>query len=172
MLTSYYSQWSKVWTPGGISISRSQKNHSYPLYAPLVPGDWCFDIKTIDYIQRYEAQLAKLDARTVWGELKETAIGDAFYRFGLDEERAARVEPVLLCWEKPGGTSAAFCHRRLVAQWFQSELGQIVPEGYVNKKGDRVITPSFDTLCRIEPDGTFVRLDKETAQGQGTLSLF
>mgnify|MGYP000126020537 CR=1 FL=1 len=172
MLTSCYSQWSKIWTPGGISISRTQKNHAYPVYAPLVPGDWCFDIKTIDYIKRYEAQLSHLDARTVWEELKEMAIDDAIHRFGLDEARALRVEPVMLCWEKPGGTSAAFCHRRLVAQWLQSELGVIVPEGHIDKKGCRVITPSFDTLCRIEPDGTFTRLSKETNQGQGTLNLF
>ena len=173
MLTSYYSQWSKVWTPGGISISRSQKNHAYPVYAPLVPGCWSYsDIKPADYVPFYLNQLSNLNARIVWGELKEVAINDAIRRFFLDAERAARVEPVLLCWEKPGGTSAAFCHRRLVAQWLQAELGQIVPEGYVSKKGDRVITPSFDTLCRIEPDGTFTRLDKETAQGQFTLSLF
>ena len=155
--------------PGGVSISRTQKNHAYPVYAPLVPGDWCFDIKTIDYIKRYEAQLAVLDARTVWEELKAVAIGDAVRRFVLDEVRAARVEPVLLCWEKPGGTSAAFCHRRLVAQWLQAELGVIVPEGHIDTKGNRRITPSFDTLCRIEADGTFTRLAKETNQGQFTL---
>ena len=172
MLTSYYSQWSKVWTPGGISISRTQKNHSYPVYAPLVPGDWCWNSKIVDYIPRYEAQLAKLDARTVWVELHATAAGDAIGRFGLDEVRAARAEPVIMCWEKPGGTSAAFCHRRLVAQWLQAELGVIVPEGHVSNKGYRVITPNFDTLCRIESDGTFTRLDKETAQGQFTLNLF
>jgi len=173
MLTSYYAQWSKNWIPGGISISRSQKNHAYPIYAPLVPGSWFHDLRPVDYIQRYEAQLSRLDAQTVWEELKEIAMGDAIQRFGLDGVRAIKkVEPVLLGWEKPGGTSAAFCHRRLVAQWLQAELGHVVSEGHVNSKGDRVLTPSFDTLCRIEPDGTFVRLDKETAQGQFTLNLF
>lgn len=31
---------------------------------------------------------------------------------------------VLLCYEKPG----EFCHRRLVARWFETKLGIIVPE--------------------------------------------
>ena len=138
-----------------------------------MPGDWSYsDIKPVDYIPFYENQLSKLNARMVWEELKGIAIENAIRQFGLNAARASMVEPVLLCWEKPGATSAAFCHRRLVAQWLQTELGVIVSEGYVGKKGDRVLTPSFDTLCRIESDGTFTRLDKETALGQFTLSLF
>ena len=173
MLTSYYAKWSKVFTPGGICISRTQRNYSHPIYAPLVPENWSYyDLKPVEYIPCYQEQLDKLSAKTTWAELQEMATGDAVRRFGLDAARAARVEPVLLCWETPGGTSAAFCHRRLVAQWLQAELGKVVPEGYVNSKGDRVITPSFDTLCRITVDGTFVRLDKETAQGQFSLNLF
>lgn len=34
------------------------------------------------------------------------------------------VESILLCWEGPG----KFCHRRLVAEWFNETLGLIVPE--------------------------------------------
>ena len=172
MLTSYYSQWLKNWIPGGISLGRSQRSYSYPTYAPLVPGDWCYDIKSVKMIPRYEAQLANLNAQTVWEKLKKIATGNAIAQFGLNAAKASMVEPVLLCWEKPGGTSAAFCHRRLVAQWLQSELGHVVSEGHVTGKGDRILTPSFDTLCRIELDGTFVRLDKETAHGQFTLNLF
>ena len=33
----------------------------------------------------------------------------------------------LLCWEKPG----MFCHRRIVAQWIQDNLGIEVPESIV-----------------------------------------
>ncbi|EDP8947924.1 hypothetical protein IDN71_003483 [Salmonella enterica] len=44
------------------------------------------------------------------------------------------VEPVLLCWEKPG----EFCHRQLVARWFRRELG-IAVEEY-----DPRATPQFD----------------------------
>ena len=31
---------------------------------------------------------------------------------------------VLICYEKPGD----FCHRRIVAQWIENELGIVVPE--------------------------------------------
>ena len=173
MLTSYYAKWSKVFTPGGICISRTQRTYSHPIHAPLVPGAWSYyDLKPVEYIPCYQEQLDTLSAKTTWAELQEMATSDAVRRFGLTEVRASRVEPVLLCWETPGGTSAAFCHRRLVAQWLQSELGKIVPEGHVSSKGDRVTTPSFDTLCRIAEDGSFIRLDKETAQGQFSLNLF
>lgn len=38
---------------------------------------------------------------------------------------------VLLCYEKPG----QFCHRRLVAEWFEQELGLVVPELEIKLKG-------------------------------------
>ncbi|EDQ8408608.1 hypothetical protein GO387_003587, partial [Salmonella enterica subsp. enterica serovar Senftenberg] len=44
------------------------------------------------------------------------------------------VEPVLLCWEKPG----EFCHRQLVSRWFRRELGISVEED------DPRATPQFD----------------------------
>ncbi len=39
---------------------------------------------------------------------------------------------VLLCWEEPG----EFCHRRLVAQWIEKELGIEVPEW--NKQDEKL----------------------------------
>ena len=172
MLTSYYAKWSKVYLPGGISISRSQDNYRYPVYEPLVPGSW-FKTNPINYIPLYEAQLSKLDPKKVWTELHLMAKDNAVKTFNYTEEKAHMVEPVMLCFEIPGGTSAAFCHRRLVAQWLQRELKRPVSEGYIDKKTkERRTLASFDTLCRIEPDGTFTRLDKETDQGQGTLELF
>jgi len=44
----------------------------------------------------------------------------------LDPEKMAlRCDgKVLLCWEGAG----KFCHRRIVARWFETELGIIVPE--------------------------------------------
>ena len=44
----------------------------------------------------------------------------------LDVEKMAKRcnGKVLLCWEGPG----KFCHRRIVAKWFETELGIIVPE--------------------------------------------
>jgi hypothetical protein len=58
-----------------------------------------------EYTQRYRAEvLSKLDPARVYSDLGEDA--------------------VLLCWERPG----AFCHRRLVAEWFEENLGVLVPE--------------------------------------------
>jgi hypothetical protein len=37
-------------------------------------------------------------------------------------------EPVLLCWERPPLTTSNFCHRTLVSEWFERELGLKVPE--------------------------------------------
>lgn len=57
------------------------------------------------YTEQFQIQvLNKLDAKKVYEELGENA--------------------VLLCWEKSG----KFCHRHLVAEWFQKELGIEVNE--------------------------------------------
>lgn len=59
---------------------------------------------------------------------------ETFYRILYHNKVLARLNPadvysmldgkVLLCYEQPGD----FCHRRLVAEWFLSELGVMVPE--------------------------------------------
>ena len=62
-----------------------------------------------DYIRMYNQQLEKLDAKKVYDELYEMTGG---------------VEPILMChcgkqW---------FCHRHLVAEWFEKQLGIKVSE--------------------------------------------
>ena len=55
--------------------------------------------------------LANLNPQQVWDDL----------------HRLVDCEPVLLCWERlniPG----AWCHRRMVAEWFDIELGRVVEE--------------------------------------------
>jgi len=42
-------------------------------------------------------------------------------------------DAILLCWENSG----VFCHRRLVAEWFEEELGVSVPEVGVGSGGER-----------------------------------
>lgn len=37
-------------------------------------------------------------------------------------------EPVLLCWERPPLTGRNWCHRRMIAEFFSSELGHNVQE--------------------------------------------
>jgi len=56
------------------------------------------------YNEHFDAILAALDARALYDELGDRA--------------------VLLCWEAPN----VCCHRRRVAEWFESELGVVVPE--------------------------------------------
>ncbi|HAB1595065.1 TPA_asm: hypothetical protein GBW74_22920, partial [Salmonella enterica subsp. enterica serovar Mbandaka] len=71
-------------------------------------------------IELYERDiLAKLNPEQTWNEL-HLLMGN--------------VEPVLMCWEKPG----EFCHQQLVARWFRRELGISVEEY------DPRATPQFD----------------------------
>ncbi len=76
------------------------------VYKKLAPS-WAL-VKIEDekeYVRRYKYEvLDRLDPAQVLKELGEDA--------------------VLLCWEKPG----EFCHRRIVAEWLEGELGIEVPE--------------------------------------------
>lgn len=57
-----------------------------------------------EYVRRFnEEVLSKLDPQETYDELICSNIG---------------YEPVLLCYERPG----EFCHRRLVAKWFEDNL--------------------------------------------------
>lgn len=82
-------------------------------------GKWCVDlappwdlvdkwkkglINERQYKEKYQPILDELDATESYKMLGENAI--------------------LLCWCKPG----EFCHRRLVADWLEIELGVIVEE--------------------------------------------
>jgi hypothetical protein len=102
--------------PGRISIARFAPRGTpggFRIYKPLAPGEW-FKIADIQrYRELYFAQLAKLDPQRVHDELHNLAAG---------------AEPVLLCWEKPPFTPNNFCHRRMVATWFEIELKLEVPE--------------------------------------------
>lgn len=86
-----------------------------------------------DYNKIYQQQLDKLDPQKVWSDLHALTNGS---------------EPTLLCFEKPKAQLASagsephpsdpnlwFCHRRLVADWLQSNLNQKVPETLKEKPG-------------------------------------
>ena len=80
-----------------------------PSYPDLFP-EWSFlnkykaDGDKAAYIQAYyQRVLSKLDPQKVYDDLSES---------------------VLLCYEEPG----EFCHRRLVAEWLEKELGVSIPE--------------------------------------------
>jgi len=100
--------------PGRISIARSAPPaiSGYALFRALAPGPWFKSVSIDEYVRRFESDvLAKLDPKKTHDELHRLADGE---------------EPVLLCWEVPG--RARFCHRALVAQWFEKHFGWHVPE--------------------------------------------
>ena len=108
--------------PRAVAISRTRpRGWTGRIYEPLAPP-WRLlaealsgEIDEEEYTRRYrEEVLSKLDPAAVRADLGEDA--------------------VLLCWERPG----AFCHRRLVAGWFEEKLGVSVPEvGEVGGADDR-----------------------------------
>lgn len=88
----------------------------FPLLAPLPFMVYDKTMSEERYTSYYNQKiLAKLNAGRVFEELGGMA--------------------VLLCWERPG----EFCHRRLIAQWFEKELGLEVPEMKVT-----YIAPTFE----------------------------
>jgi len=93
--------------PNAVAISRGvTRGFKGRRYMPLAPATWAL-VKEKDetrFREQFQEQLAKLDAKAVLKEVGEDAI--------------------LLCWEKPG----VFCHRRIVAEWLERELGISVPE--------------------------------------------
>ncbi|MDD9878334.1 MAG: DUF488 family protein [Magnetovibrio sp.] len=97
--------------PGRIGIARfaPKRFRALPRYSALAPGPWFKSVPRAEYERRFADQLAALDPAAVWDELHALAGGE---------------EPILLCWERPG----QFCHRRLVAGWFERGLGETVAE--------------------------------------------
>ena len=101
-------------TEGAVSIAGAApqgfRGRQYRKLAPKLEffKKYKEDGDTEHYVKCYQAQvLDTLNAQRVWQELNDP-LGDVF----------------LLCYEKPG----EFCHRRLVAQWFELNLGIVVPE--------------------------------------------
>ena len=116
-----------------IAISRAVPttiNAGYKRYRKLAPGPW---FKNPEYRNNepafrkiyLEDILATLNPLEEWENLHKLAGGS---------------EPILLCWEplkKPG----EYCHRRMLAKWFEDALGVVVPEYVVvTKKNDSQFT--------------------------------
>jgi len=92
--------------PHAVAISRGiPKWYTGARYMPLAPSWALLNEKREDvFREQYLRQLAHLDPHTVLNDLGPDAI--------------------LLCWERPG----VFCHRRVGAEWLESETGIPVPE--------------------------------------------
>lgn len=105
---------------GRVSISRTVPKgvpEGYHSFKQLAPGAWIFDqnekLSRREYHERYRREvLARLNPRMTY---------DALCRL------TAPHEPVLLCWEDLTRPEQ-WCHRRLVAEWLEEELGIAVPE--------------------------------------------
>jgi len=106
MQTSYYGNVKNLKGKNLVAISQGvPKWWKGRIYKALAPSWYLIKLKDEDtYTQKFNEILDNLDAREVVKVLGEDAI--------------------LLCWEKPG----EFCHRRLVAEWLERELGIKVPE--------------------------------------------
>lgn len=109
MKTSYFAKYkgeNGVCIAGGVPSWFKSR-----VYKKLAPKYWFFkkwkdgEFTNEDYIKYYYKEvLDKLDAKQVYKELGEDA--------------------VLLCYENPND----FCHRHLVAEWLEKELGIEVKE--------------------------------------------
>ncbi len=102
--------------PGRIGISLGTPRGmpaGYRLYRPLNPTRAMLTMSRGDYEGLYAEILGQLDPAATWADLHELAAG---------------CEPVLLCFERPPFNEANWCHRRMVACWFERELGEDVAE--------------------------------------------
>lgn len=110
--TSYFALSGRE--PNSVSISGITPawfhGRRYPALAPkrFFFDEWKRNNDNDYYVSMYNKHvLSMLDPAKVYGELNDSLDG-----------------AILLCYEKPG----LFCHRRLVAKWFENELGVVVPE--------------------------------------------
>lgn len=77
-------------------------------YFKLAPPRTMLHASKEEFDNFFYQKLSELDAKQVYNEIVTN--------FGPDS--------ILLCWESPN----IRCHRRIVAEWFESELGIVVPE--------------------------------------------
>jgi hypothetical protein len=76
-----------------------------------------------EYIPKFKKLLSKLDPHEVATEAKAKVYKRATAR-GLSDQEASQITPILLCWETP----EKFCHRHMVSEWLNNEMGMYVPE--------------------------------------------
>lgn len=114
MQTSCFDNVARVAVPLSIS-GRAPDWYAGPQLRLLAPKRGFFDawaageIDDDGYVRAFRAQvLAPLDPAQVFRRIVEAHGPDV----------------TLLCYEPPG----QFCHRRIVAQWFEQALGVSVPE--------------------------------------------
>ncbi len=106
---------------GRIVIARSTPHHmppGYRIYSKLAPGAWFNEV-------RYKYNEALFKERYYNEILNYLNPGQEYETLHM---LAGGAEPILLCWEKNPHNSHEWCHRRMVAEWFEASLGVKVPE--------------------------------------------
>jgi hypothetical protein len=147
-MTIWTSSWSTKLPAGHtrVRISRGGPRWlpagSYKSYSALFPGKWFKTASPQEYLDLYNAILAKLDPLLVVEELE--ALGP---------------NPTILCWEKVKDIEAGthYCHRHLVAKWLEDTIGMKVEEvghpdlprfRYLNE--EHVAAPSYARRERVD----------------------
>lgn len=92
-----------------ISIALSARYFNGTIYRPLNPDRSFLNDQETDYIQKYNQKLKILYIKDVLKDIETLSNGK---------------DVILLCHESAG----TFCHRRLVAEWIQQEVGIEVKE--------------------------------------------
>jgi len=102
--------------PGRICVARYAPRGTpagFRRFTALAPGEWFNQVSKTEYLKRYAVILEVLDPKKTFDKLIELAAG---------------AEPILLCYEVPPFTEKNWCHRRLIAEWFEQKLGVRIPE--------------------------------------------
>jgi hypothetical protein len=102
--------------PGRIGVTQDAPHGSTGLHIEpaLLPRDWCRSVGVAEFCALYRREiLTTLDPKKIWDRLHDLAEG---------------AEPVLLGHKSPPFSMTNFCHRRLVAEWFERKLRVEVPE--------------------------------------------
>lgn len=107
-----------TWTgPGRICISRGAPRGApagYKIFRSLAPTGDMMHMPYEQYRRKFfDEILGKLDPQQTWDALHELAGG---------------AEPVIQCFERPPFSASNWCHRRMVAEWFEDKLGHKVDE--------------------------------------------
>jgi hypothetical protein len=121
--TSYYAMTNRLVAEGiqPIGVSRGvPKGFAYPGILRIAPT-YAMISKTFPterYMPMYKQILAKVDPRSILEQLDQLGGG---------------ADVAMLCWEKPGD----FCHRHMIADWLEAELGIEIIEWRVGRVPQR-----------------------------------